>query len=155
RACADLKSGHVSAALFAAVSDMRLLGQTPTGLGAKREFKPGEAYADYQRQIGVLKSIVSRHLAAPGRSASDIDTAVRANMPAAVFAIEGGDFIEDKLDRIHEAHREGVRSITIVHYHVNQIGDIQTAAPVHGGLTPLGKSIIREMNATGILIDLA
>jgi membrane dipeptidase len=155
RACTDLKAGHVSAALFAAVSDMRLLGQTPAGLGATREFAAGEAYADYQRQVAVLRSIVSRHLAAPGGSPGDIDTAVRAQVPAAVFAVEGGDFIEDRLDRIHEAHRDRVRAITIVHYHVNQIGDIQTAAPVHGGLTPLGKSIVREMNAAGILVDLA
>ncbi|MBS0417765.1 MAG: membrane dipeptidase [Proteobacteria bacterium] len=155
RACADLAAGRVSAGLFSAVSDMRLLGETPTGLGAKREFKQGEAYADYQRQVNVLESIVSRRLAAPGRSTGDIDTAVRKHVPAAVFAIEGGDFIEDRLDRIHEAHREGVRSVTIVHYHVNQIGDIQTAPPLHGGLTPLGKTIIKEMNAAGILIDLA
>jgi len=32
----------------------------------------------------------------------------------------------------------------MVHYHVNQIGDTQTEAPVHNGLTPFGKSIIAE-----------
>lgn len=48
--------------------------------------------------------------------------------------------MEDRLDRVHEAFRDGVRAITIVHYHVNQIGDIQTEAPVHGGPTPLGKA---------------
>jgi membrane dipeptidase len=155
RACADLKAGHVSAAVFAAISDMRLLGETAAGYGATREFKPGEAYADYRRQVAVLRRIVSRQLAAPGLSPGDIDAAVRAQAVAAVFAVEGGDFIEDRLDRIHEANRDGVRAITIVHYHVNQIGDIQTAAPVHGGLTPLGRSVVREMNAAGILIDLA
>lgn len=85
--------------------------------------------------LAVLGSIVSRRLAAPGRSPGEIDAAVRAQVPAAVFAVEGGDFIENRLDRIHEAYRDGVRAITIVHYHVNQIGDIQTSAPVHGGLT--------------------
>jgi membrane dipeptidase len=48
-----------------------------------------------------------------------------------------------------------VRAVTLVHYHINQIGDIQTEAPVHNGLTALGKSIVAEMNRTGIIIDLA
>jgi membrane dipeptidase len=56
---------------------------------------------------------------------------------------------------VHEAFRHGVRAVTLVHYHVNQIGDIQTEAPVHNGLTALGKSIVNEMNRTGIIIDLA
>jgi membrane dipeptidase len=69
--------------------------------------------------------------------------------------VEGGDFIEDSLDRVHEAYRDGVRAITLVHYHINQIGDIQTEAPVHHGLTAFGRSMVAEMNRTGIIIDLA
>ena len=72
-----------------------------------------------------------------------------------MFGVEGGDFIEDRLDRVHEAFGGGVRAVTLVHYHVNQIGDIQTAAPVHNGLTAVGKSIVAEMNRTGITVDLA
>jgi membrane dipeptidase len=48
-----------------------------------------------------------------------------------------------------------VRSITIVHYHPNQIGDPQTEAPRFPGLTDVGKDIVREMNRAGIIIDLA
>jgi membrane dipeptidase len=156
RAIANLNAGHVSAALFAAVADMRLLEMTTTsGLHAAREYRPGEAYADYQRQLAELKSLVTNHELAKGLIPSDIYAAQRHHQTAAVFAVEGGDFIEDRLDRVHEAFRDGVRAITIVHYHINQIGDIQTEAPVHGGLTPLGKSVIGEMNRTGIIVDLA
>jgi membrane dipeptidase len=57
KAIADLAAGNVSAALFAAVADMRLLEMTATGgLHAGKDFRPGEAYADYKRQIGLLKS---------------------------------------------------------------------------------------------------
>lgn len=155
RALADLNAGHVSAALFAGVSDMRLLELTPEGIHAVGAFGPGEAFADYLRQIAVLKQLVARHEALPGLTPHDIRAAGRRQRTAAVFAVEGGDFIEDRIDRVHEAFRDGVRAITIVHYHVNQIGDIQTAPPVHNGLTPLGKTIVRELNAAGILIDLA
>ena len=155
-AIADLAAGNVSAALFSAVSDMRLLEQTPSqGLKAARDFQPGEAYADYQRQLGELKSLVASHAVAAGLKPADIEAAHRGHRIAAVFAVEGGDFIEDRLERVQEAFRDGVRAVTLVHYHINQIGDIQTESPVHDGLTPLGKSIVREMNRTGVIMDLA
>jgi len=155
RALADMNAGRVSAALFAGVSDMRLLELTKDGIRAAREFGEGEALADYRRQVAELKELVKSRLAAPGRTPREILDAAHRHHTAAVFAIEGGDFIEDRLDRVHAAFADGVRAITIVHYHVNQIGDIQTAAPVHNGLTPLGKSIVREMNSAGIVVDLA
>ena len=156
KALAELNVGNVSGALFSAVSDMLLLEMTPTGgMRAGHEFKPGEAYADYRRQIGLLQALVGRPELKPGLEPADIDRAHHAHETAAVFAVEGGDFIEDKVDRVHQAFQDGVRAITLVHYHVNQIGDIQTEAPVHHGLTPLGKSIVREMNHAGVIIDLA
>ena len=55
KALADMAAGQVSAVLFNCVSDAVLLEQSPTkGLVAGREFDPGEAFADYQRQIGTL-----------------------------------------------------------------------------------------------------
>jgi hypothetical protein len=52
QAIADLSAGNVSGTLFCAVADMRLLEMTPAqGLHAARDWTPGEAYADYRRQI--------------------------------------------------------------------------------------------------------
>jgi membrane dipeptidase len=155
QAIADLTAGNVSAALFCAVADMRLLEMTPKGLRAARDWVPGEAYADYRRQITELKTLLSNPALTPGLTPADIGAAHRRHKTGAVFAVEGGDFIEQRLDRVHEAFRDGVRAVTLVHYHVNQIGDIQTEAPVHDGLTALGKSIVAEMNRAGIIIDLA
>jgi membrane dipeptidase len=155
RALADLNAGHVGAALFASVADMRVLELTAQGIRARGEFQPGEAYADYRRQVAGLKRLVARGLAGPGLTVADVRDAGRRHRTAAVFAVEGGDFIEDRLERVHEAHRDGVRAIALVHYHVNALGDIQTEAPVHGGLTPLGKAVVRAMNEAGIVIDLA
>lgn len=155
-AIADLNAGDVSAALFSAVTDMRLLEMTPAqGLHASRDFQPGEAYADYRRQLAEFKALAANHGLTGGLNPGDLADAHAHHKTAAVFAVEGGDFIEDHLDRVHEAFQEGVRAITLVHYHINQIGDIQTEAPVHTGLTALGKSIVAEMNKTGIVIDLA
>ncbi len=155
RALAELHAGRVSAALFACLADMQILELAGGKLHAAREFHPGEAYGDYRRQLADLQTLLDRHDVARGLNPTDVRAAQRHGQTAAVFAVEGGDFIEDRLDRVGEGFRDGVRSITLVHYHINQLGDIQTEAPVHNGLTPLGKAIVREMNNVGMLIDLA
>jgi membrane dipeptidase len=153
---ADMAAGKVTAALFACVSDASLLGFTPAGgLAPVREFRPGEAWAEYQRQIALLKAMAARGEVASGLTGRDIAKALKARKTAAVFTVEGGDFIEDRMDRVHQAHADGVRAITIVHYHPNQIGDPQTETPRTPGLTPTGRRIVREMNKAGIVVDLA
>jgi membrane dipeptidase len=156
RALAAMAKGGVTAALFNCVADTLLLEASPTrGMVFSREFAPGEAWADYRRQIATLQALVRKGAAAPGRTPKDIGHALAAHRTACVFAVEGGDFIEEDLDRVHRAKADGVRAITIVHYHPNQIGDPQTEAPRTPGLTPVGRAIVREMNKAGIIIDLA
>lgn len=156
QAVADMRAGGVSAGLFAAVADMALLEFAPgRGIFAGREFGAGEAWEDCKRQIAVLHSMLEQPGVVRGRSVRDVRRAHRRGCIAAVFAVEGGDFIEDRIERVHQAHDDGVRAITIVHYHVNQIGDIQTSAPHHERLTPVGAEIVRAMNEVGIIIDLA
>ena len=153
---AAMAQGHVTAALFNCVADAALLERTPAGgLAPAREFQPGEAWAEYRRQIGLLHAMVARHEVAPGRNVADITAAQAARKVAAVFAVEGGDFIENRMERVHAAYGDGVRAITIIHYHPNQIGDPQTSAPRFPGLTDVGRDVVREMNRAGIIVDLA
>jgi membrane dipeptidase len=80
---------------------------------------------------------------------------VRKEDPALVLAVEGCDFLEGDLDRLDRLEARGVRSIQLTHYLVNETGDIQTAPPVHGGLTPFGTEAVRRMNQLGIMVDVA
>jgi membrane dipeptidase len=48
-----------------------------------------------------------------------------------------------------------VRSIQLVHYIENPLGDFQTERPQYGGLTDLGRKVIEECNRLGMLVDLA
>jgi membrane dipeptidase len=75
--------------------------------------------------------------------------------PALVLAIEGCDFLEGDLDRLDAMAARGVRSIQLTHYLVNETGDVQTAAPVHGGLTAIGAGAVRRMNRLGVIVDVA
>ena len=71
------------------------------------------------------------------------------------MAVEGCDFLEGDLDRLDALAVRGVRSIQLTHYLVNETGDIQTAPPVHGGLTPFGAEVVARMNKLGIILDVA
>lgn len=151
RAIADMREGGLAAAMFATVADLAVLGMTDRGLGAVRAFAPGEALADHLRQIDAAEALFAANAMPLGRSAADVGIGGLTGF----LSVEGGDFIEDRLERIDDAAARGVRSITIIHYRTNQIGDTQTEPPAHGGLTPLGRDTIRAMEAAGVLVDLS
>ena len=48
-----------------------------------------------------------------------------------------------------------LRHLQLTHYRVNELGDIQTEEPVHGGLTEFGAAVIGRCNALGIVVDVA
>jgi len=155
RTVADMAAGGCSAALFATVADIHLIGAGKQGLFARREFEEGEAYSNHLRQLATLNRMVEEGMVTQARSPADIQAAKKAGKTAAVFSCEGGDFLEDNIDRVEEAWHAGIRSVGLVHYHVNHMGDIQTSEPVHHGLTPFGKRAVQEMNRVGMIVDLA
>jgi membrane dipeptidase len=152
---AEMQVGGVSAVLFAAVADNPLLDSMDSGLRAVREFRQGEAITEYQRQLGILQTLVREETVSQARNEQDIARAHAHGRTACMFSVEGGDFIEDRLDRVAEAYEQGIRTITLIHYHTNQIGDTQTESAAYGGLTKLGREILKEMDRVGIVVDLA
>jgi len=75
--------------------------------------------------------------------------------PATVGDVEGLDFLEKKLERLEEAHQRGIRHLQLVHYTPNDIGDFQTGAITHRGLTPFGVEVIEACHRLGFVCDLA
>jgi membrane dipeptidase len=155
RTIADMRSGGLTAASFAAVSDFQVLGTEGEGLTARRNFEPGEAWASYKRQIGNLQALAGHGLVYPVKSLADFSAAKAAGKPGALLTVEGGDFLEGRAERVAEAYADGVRSITLMHYRNNELGDIITGKPVHGKLSAAGVEVVRAMNAVGMLIDVA
>jgi membrane dipeptidase len=83
-------------------------------------------------------------------------TLVRERGPSVIVACEGADFLEGRLDGLDEAHAlHGLRNLQLTHYRVNELGDIQTEPPVHGGLTEFGADVIRRCQRLGIVADVA
>lgn len=136
------------------VADLAVLGPTATGgLAARRPFEPGEARADHDRQMAGLHSLFDdvRQV----RTAADIEAANADGRGSAFVSCEGADFLDGRLEGLIDATDRGARMITLVHYRVNELGDIQTEEPQHGGLTPFGVEVVEQMNRLGMIVDLA
>lgn len=146
----------LTAVSFATVADLAVLAPTPDGgLRAGRPFEPGEAHTSHQRQLTGLRALVEQEQMPVAMTAADLERAHADGTTAALLSCEGGDFLEGRVERLAEAHAQGVSSLTLVHYRVNEIGDIQTEDPVHGGLTEIGRDVVRGCNELGVVIDCA
>jgi len=151
-----LTSGRVRASLFAAVADGAVLTISPSGrIYAQREPQPQELYRSTYAQLAAVRARVAAGKLTLIERMADLERARSGGRPTAILAVEGGDFLEGRLDRVQEAYDRGIRSIQLVHYRVNELGDIQTEPTRHGGLTPFGRDVIREMNRLGMLVDVA
>ena len=156
RTTADMRAGLLGAGSFAAVADASVLAVTPTGIGVRRDFQPGEAYALYRHQMKDLHTVVAENRLRLIRKVSDIDACKPGHDLGAILTVEGGDFLEGSPERLRGARDEDdVRIITLVHYRLNELADNQTSPPRHGGLSSAGKSVAAEMARLGIVIDVA
>ncbi len=146
----------MTAITLSTVADLRVLApDSVRGLRAARPFKPGEAYADHRRQLDQISRAVAASGARVASTAADIARAQADGRTAVLISCEGGDFLEGDLARLTEAQAVGASSLTLVHYRVNEIGDVQTEEPVHGGLAAFGSQVVAECNRLGMIVDCA
>ncbi len=93
-------------------------------------------------------------------TADDIVHAHEQHKIAALMGIEGGHAIEDSLRLLRDYYALGVRYMTLTHFNTNNWADAQGDATDpkvlhHGGLTPFGKDVVREMNRLGMMVDIS
>src|SRR5213594_3887214 len=148
--------GTLKASLFCAVGDGPVLGRRPqSGFYAVREPRAGELCNYTYSSLGLVTSRAAAGTLLIIERPADLDAARAQSKPGAILAVEGGDFLEGRIERVEQAYDRGIRCIQLTHYRVNELGDIQTEAPRHGGLTPFGRDVIREMNRLGLIVDVA
>ena len=151
-----MRAGSLAIACLADVPDGPFLGRNTEGvLAATRTPEPGELYRHHLERLAWMDEMVAKHGLRRALTAADIETAHGAGQPAIVMDIEGLDFLEMKLERLEEAHHRGVRHAQLVHYTPNDIGDFQTGAVTHNGLTPFGAEAIRACHRLGFVCDVA
>jgi membrane dipeptidase len=155
-ALAAARDAGMAAVTLSTVADLRVLAPHPEkGLHASHPFRPGEARADHRRQLAGIGQILQAVGAQVAVTAADIDAAYAAGRTVVLVSCEGGDFLEGTLEPLAEARTAGASSLTLVHYRVNDLGDVQTEDPVHGGLTDFGRDVVAECNHLGMIIDCA
>jgi membrane dipeptidase len=111
----------------------------------------------YLQTLAFEDRLLARNQMGRALNFKDLQTAHEQGQPIVVQAVEGAQFIEGRLERIEEAYKRGVRLLQPLHERddmVSPLGDVYTATPHLGGLTPFGGEVIKECNRLGLLMDI-
>jgi membrane dipeptidase len=123
---------------------------------------PGEirdsGYAKVQlEQIDIMRQVLRKYPQAmtPALTAADVRAAFARKRIGSLLGMEGGHAIENSLGALRTYYDMGVRYMTLTHNVTLDWADAGNGDQKHGGLTPFGEEVVREMNRLGMLVDLA
>jgi membrane dipeptidase len=88
-------------------------------------------------------------------SAREVRDAFAHGRIASLMGMEGGHVLEASLGALRAFRELGARYLTLTHNKTNEWADSATDEPRHGGLSPFGREVVREMNRLGMLVDLS
>lgn len=106
-------------------------------------------------QIDLARRMIARHPAAVAlcRTADEVEAAMASGRVASLLGMEGGHVIEGSLGALRAFRELGAAYLTLTHSRTTDWADAATDAPRHGGLSPFGREVVREMNRLGMLVD--
>ena len=116
-----------------------------------------EAVVATLEQIDVVHRMVEsfpNDLALVG-TADELVRAHRRGRIASLIGMEGGHSIGNSLGALRMMYAAGARYMTLTHWDHTAWADAATQPPEHGGLTDFGRTVVREMNRLGMLVDLS
>ncbi|MBI1810149.1 MAG: membrane dipeptidase [Gemmatimonadetes bacterium] len=123
---------------------------------------PGEVkdsgYARIQlEQFDIARRIIAKYperLVTAG-TAAEVRAAFKKGKVGSMLGLEGGHAIENSLGALRIYYDLGARYMTLTHNVTLDWADAALDSAKHGGLTPFGKEVVREMNRLGMLVDLS
>jgi membrane dipeptidase len=154
---APMRAGGMNVICLAIVTDTVVTHVTADRkrIEAWRTPQDGELYALGQAEFARAHALIQREQMPVVTDTASLSANSKTG-PCVIIAAEGGDFLEGKLDRVDEAYTQHqLRHLQLTHYRVNELGDIQTEPPIHGGLTDFGADVVRRCNSLGIVVDVA
>ena len=118
---------------------------------------PSEALQATIEQIDVVKRMVARYPTqlALATTADELEAAHKAGKVASLIGMEGGSSMAHSLGALRQLYALGARYMTLTHSKTLPWADSATDEAKHGGLTPFGEEVVREMNRLGMIVDLS
>lgn len=152
----DMTAGGLTAAFFSIVGDANLLTMGPKGVVVSdRKLAEGEAWADCEKQLKTFAEFAKRDNVGLVTSTVQMQELRKRGQIAAFLSCEGAHGLEGGLERLDDLYGRGVRSLQLVHYAQNTLGDVQTLPPVYNGLSSFGRDVVRRTNHLGMVVDVA
>ncbi len=117
----------------------------------------GKALATTLEQIALVKAMIARYPETfeLALTVDDIERIAAQGKIASLIGVEGGHSIENSLAVLRQLYTEGARYMTLTHSDTLDWADSATDDEKHGGLTPFGEEVVREMNRLGMLVDIS
>ena len=117
---------------------------------------PGYARVQLE-QIQLMRRIIAKY---PDRfvlasTEADVRKAFASKKIGSLLGMEGGHAIENSLEALRAYYDLGARYMTLTHNVTLDWADAALDTARHGGLTPFGREVVREMNRLGMLVDLS
>ena len=121
----------------------------------KGESLTSKEYADgiFDKIEQIVES--KKEYLAIGRTPDDLIINKQAGKKTIILGIENGRALEGDIKNIEYFKGRGVAYITLCHNGDNDICDSAKGQNTHGGVSPLGEQVIREMNRLGVMVDLS
>lgn len=118
---------------------------------------PGDAYERFLNGLTAMDEILKANDMKRALNYSDLQKAHKSKKPIVIQSVEGGHFLEGKIERLQVAYDRGLRHLGLLHDNDASVplGDIFTKTPQWGGLTTFGAETIKECERLGILVDLS
>jgi membrane dipeptidase len=88
-------------------------------------------------------------------TADEVRAAHQANKVAVLIGVEGGHMINNDLEVLRQYAAMGARYLTLTHSVNVGWADSSGDTPSANGLTPFGRSVVRELNRLGMLVDVS
>jgi membrane dipeptidase len=142
---ARLRAGGVDAQFFSIWAHPRFIGE------------PGGARGRALAMLAAFDAQIRRHADQMelALTAADVRRIAAEGRIAALYGLEGGHAIENRLEHLRDFHARGVRYMTLTWSNGHDWADSSGAEPRHGGLTDFGREVVREMNRLGMLVDVS
>ena len=144
--------GGLKAAVF--------IAYTPQGKRDAEGLAAAAARAEAMlRHIRTRANGTTRHFCA---TAAELEAAHAAGALAVLSAVENGNALARDLSRLKLWRDLGAIYLTLTHDGHNDLADAARPKPdlgdgvaEHGGLSPFGRDVVREMNRLGLLVDVS